>query len=160
MSTWNFLDYSAAKKRREILLSHFSRKSIIELQHLVQDRVCLFLPFLSLKFVLTLNVQLDILCDAISRQYEAGKSSDFYHAFKCFSIDTITSVCFAKPVNATDAPDFKAPIVMAMDESLNTLQVFVFFKLARTLAAYMPPSLLVVMNKALQGYVDFRNVRR
>ncbi|THH28848.1 hypothetical protein EUX98_g5345 [Antrodiella citrinella] len=139
MSTWNFLDYSSAKKRREILLSHFSRKSIIELQHLVQDRM-------------------DILCDAISRQYEAGKSSDFYHAFKCFSLDTITSVCFAKPVNATDAPDFKAPIVMAMDESLNTLQVFVFFKLARTLAAYMPSSLLVVMNKALQGYVDFRNV--
>lgn len=41
-STWTFLDYPSAKKRREVLLNHFSRKSVLELQHLVQERVRLF----------------------------------------------------------------------------------------------------------------------
>ncbi|THH28845.1 hypothetical protein EUX98_g5346 [Antrodiella citrinella] len=138
-STWNFLSYAAAKKRREILLSHFSRKSVIELQHLVQER-------------------LDILCDAISRQFAVGKSSDFTHAFKCFSLDTITSVCFAKPVNATLAPDFKDPMVLAMDMSLDFMQVFVFFPIVRKVMAYIPPAALVAINKSLKGYVELRKI--
>jgi len=138
-STWNCLDHAAAKGRREILLGHFSRKSVIELQYLVQDRM-------------------DVLCTAISHQFAAGKSSDFTHAFKCFSLDTITSVSFAKPMNATDAPDFKSPMVLAMDESLNFLQMFVFFPTLRKLSCYMPPATLATLNKALKGYVVLREI--
>lgn len=44
-STLTLLDYHSAKKRREILLNHFSRKSVLELQYVIQERVSIFLRF-------------------------------------------------------------------------------------------------------------------
>ncbi|TCD70358.1 hypothetical protein EIP91_003710 [Steccherinum ochraceum] len=138
-STWNFLDYPSAKKRREVLLSHFSRKSVIELQYLVQDR-------------------LDILCDAIAQNDLYGKPSDFTHAFRCFALDTITSVCFAKPVEATRAPGLKSPMMISMDKALPILQLFVHFPIVRWIASKIPPDTMVAMHKSMKGYGQFRKM--
>ncbi|KAH8105264.1 cytochrome P450 [Cristinia sonorae] len=139
-STWSLLDYPRAKKRREVLLSHFSRKSILELQYLVQERV-------------------DVLCDAITTQVAAtGKSVNFTHGMRCFAIDTITSVCFAKPLNATWSPDFKSPMVLAMDKVLFLLETMVQFPAVRWLVRKLPPAIMLALTKSLGGYNEIRSM--
>ncbi|KAH8094802.1 cytochrome P450 [Cristinia sonorae] len=135
VSVWSILDYASAKKRRETLLSHFSRKSILELQHLI-----------------------NILCAAISRQHAAGQSSDFTHAFKCFSLDTITSVCFATSTDAINAPDFKSPVLLAMHSAVGILQTFIYFPVVRSIMGKIPPSMLFKMTTLLDGYNEIRQI--
>ncbi|KAH8105263.1 cytochrome P450 [Cristinia sonorae] len=136
--SWNLLDYPSAKKRREVLLSHFSRKSILDLQHVVQEHM-------------------DILCDVFTDHINTtGKSVDLTHAMKCFSIDTITSVCFAKPINATWSPDFKSPMVLAMDRALIILESMVYFRWLRWVVSKLPPSVMLALTKNLEGYNEIR----
>lgn len=107
---------------------------------------------------LTLSWQVDILCEAFKRQHAAGGACDFYHAFKCYALDAITSIAFAKPMNATLAPDFKSPMILAMDATIPTLVSFIQIPTLRKIFSRIPPSLLPTLNKTLKGYVDIRQV--
>lgn len=102
--------------------------------------------------------QLDILCSAIARQNAEGKSSNFNHAIRCFSLDTITTVCFAKSMDATLMPDFESPVVIAMDNAAPMLKTFAHFPLLRSILSKIPPSALMALNGTVKGYSDIRAV--
>lgn len=98
------------------------------------------------------------LCAAFERQSKASKSSDLFYAYRCMSMDVITAFCFGKPIHAADAPDFKAPIVAAMDASL---PVFVFFKysaLYKNIILKCPPKLSKIGSPLTAGLVDLNQV--
>jgi len=58
-------------------------------------------------------------------------------------MDIITAFCFGSSVKAMDEPEFNAPIVLAMDNSLPTFHVFHHFPPIRKLIFSLPPWLAV-----------------
>src|SRR5947207_14034877 len=81
---------------------------------------------------------MDHLLEKLAKNNANGKSSDLLFGFRCFTVDTITAFCFAKSVNAMDEPDFAAPIVEAMDNSLPTFHLLNNFPPFSTLIFTLP----------------------
>ena len=63
----------------------------------------------------TLTCQVDVLCDALAKQYAAGKSSNLYLGFRCFATDVLVLFCYNKSLEATLASEFHADIVVASE---------------------------------------------
>ncbi|THH01967.1 hypothetical protein EW026_g808 [Hermanssonia centrifuga] len=136
-SSFTIPEYHRAKKRKDILQPLFSRKSIISMQHLIQD--CM-----------------DQMCEGIAKQHGEGKSTNILLAFRCLAVDTITSFCFAKPANALAAPDFQAPIERAMTLSLPMVTFIKYFPAIKTFVAHCPPLLVSLLKPGLIGLVNMR----
>jgi len=71
-------------------------------------------------------------------------------------MDTITSFCFAKSVDALGAPDFKAPIVEAMEAARPGFPVFKHFSFVRKTVLGKPPWLNVILNPAMAGLIQLQ----
>ncbi|KAB5513113.1 putative P450 monooxygenase [Coniochaeta sp. 2T2.1] len=123
-SSFGLLKYAEAKQRKDVLQPLFSRRSIINMQWLVRKNM-------------------DHLAETLARNNQKGRSADLLFAFRCFAIDTITTYCFAKSVDAIDEPGWQAPIVLAMDNSLPTFHLFKHFPLFRKLIFSLPPWLAI-----------------
>ena len=91
------------------------------------------------------------LAETLTKNNEQGKSADLLFAFRCFAVDTITTYCFAKSVDAVDSPDWQAPIVVAMDNSLPTFHLFKHFPLFRKLIFSLPPWLAIKASPETAG---------
>lgn len=87
-----------------------------------------------------------------------GKSSDLFMGFRCFTIDVITSFCFARSVDAIDAPDFQAPIIKAMDASLPAFLIFRNFPPLRRLVLSLPPWISIRLSPAAAGLFQVRQM--
>jgi cytochrome P450 len=90
----------------------------------------------------------------------AGTSSDLYLGIRCFAVDTITSFCFAKSLDALGEPDFKAPIVEAMEASLPAMIFFKHFGLIRKILFSLPPWLTVKFIPQTEGLIKFQKMLR
>jgi len=90
----------------------------------------------------------------------AGKSSDLFFAFRCFTMDTITTFCFAQSVNATDAPGFKAPIIDAMEASGPAFILFKHFPAFRRLIFSLPPATAMKASPETAGLTQLQVVLR
>lgn len=73
-------------------------------------------------------------------------------------MDTITSFCFAKSVDALAEPDFKAPIIEAMEASLPAFVLFKHFSFIRRAVFGMPPWLSVVVSPQTAGLVRLQQL--
>lgn len=81
-----------------------------------------------------------------------------FYAFRCMTMDIITAFSFGKTVDAIDAPDFKAPILLAMDASM---PVFIRFKnsdLYKNMILKCPPKLSKILSPSTAGLVDLQQV--
>ncbi|KAI9435538.1 putative P450 monooxygenase [Lactarius indigo] len=114
-STFGFTHYSDAKQRRDLLAPLFSRTSTLQLQDLIQK-------------------QANVLCDALTQQFAADKSSDLVLGFHCFAVDVIMNLCYAKNWGATKVPDFQSDIVLA---SQAVLPIFTMHKYSGPLLKMM-----------------------
>ncbi|KAJ9663462.1 hypothetical protein H2201_005670 [Coniosporium apollinis] len=138
-SSFGFVTYAEAKERKDVLSRTFSPKAIEQSQGLVIEKV-------------------DALCAAFERQSKANKPCDLFYAFRCMSMDVITYLCFGASVDAIEAPDFKAPIIEAMDASL---PVFVRFKHAewyKNMIMNCPPNISRVVSPETAGLVDLQQI--
>jgi cytochrome P450 len=100
------------------------------------------------------------LCEAFSRQDQAGKSSNLLYAFRCMAMDTITTFCFGKPIYAVDAPGFEAPIVMAMDASMPVFVGFKHSELFKNMIMKCPPKLSRILSPETSGLIDLQQLLR
>ncbi|KAI0306858.1 putative P450 monooxygenase [Multifurca ochricompacta] len=130
-------DYLKSKHSRALISNLFSRKTISDLQHLIRSR-------------------LEELCDALRTQNAAGKSSDIYLGFQCFSADTIATFCFSKCFNQLSFPDFHGDIVEGVDIAMPAVTLRKFSKVFVWILRNFPPSLLMVISPTLKGYMIFR----
>ncbi|KAH9863981.1 hypothetical protein J1614_009914 [Plenodomus biglobosus] len=138
-SSFGFLTYAEAKSRKDVLNRSFSAAAIESAEELLIQET-------------------KILCAAFERQTKALKSSNLFYAFRCLSTDVITTFCFGKPIHAMDAPDFNAPIVVAMD---NSLPIFIFFKYSNLIKNFImksPPKLSKMMSPSTAGMVDLNQL--
>ena len=81
---------------------------------------------------------MNVLCNALAGQYAAGKSSNLYLGFRCFATDVLTLFCYNKSLEATNAPDFHADIVVALEGMLPVLSVCKYSSLLVTLIHHFP----------------------
>lgn len=98
--------------------------------------------------------QIDHLVRVLTAQNARGKSSDLLFAFRCFTMDTVTTFCFARSVNAMDAPNFHAPIVEAMHLTNPTFVLLKHFPLFRKLLFSLPPWLAVKASPETAGLTN------
>lgn len=138
-SSFGYLTYREAKQRKDVMAPLFSKRATIDLQDLVHKN-------------------LDRLCKALAARDAAGKSSDMVFGLRCFTLDTITQFCFAKDVEATSAPDFQAPIVVAMDASLAPFVVFRNFELVRKIVFSLPGWFTKMTTPPMAGLVDLQEM--
>ncbi|RDL31138.1 Uncharacterized protein BP5553_09927 [Venustampulla echinocandica] len=138
-SSFGFLTYAESKQRKDVMAPLFSRRAIYELQGLVQSHI-------------------DRLCKVLETNNAAGKSSDLFFGLRCFTMDTITSFCFAKSVDAISEPDFKAPIIEAMEASLPAFVIFKHFSLIRKAVFNMPPWLSVITSPQTSGLIHLQQL--
>ncbi|KAF7195669.1 Cytochrome P450 monooxygenase [Pseudocercospora fuligena] len=138
-SSFGFLTYKEAKQRKDVLAPLFSKRAIGDLQGLVKKNI-------------------DRLCVALEKDGKANKSSDMLFALRCFTLDVVTQYCFAKDVKSTEAKDFQAPIVIAMDASLPGFVVFRHFEPVRQIVFSLPGWLTKLTNPALAGLVDLQEL--
>lgn len=104
--------------------------------------------------------QTKALCAAFKRQSQASESADLYYAFRCLSMDIICTFCFGKPIHAVDAPDFAAPIVVAMDASLPVFIRFKYSEVYKNMIMHCPPRLSRILSPATAGLVDLQQLLR
>lgn len=138
-SSFGYLTYAEAKNRKDVLNRSFSTAAIQSVEKLLVEET-------------------KALCSAFERQTKSLRNSNLFYAFRCFSTDVITTFCFGKPIHAIDAPDFNAPIVVAMDASL---PVFIFFKYSNLIKNFImksPPRLSKMMSPQTAGMVDLNQV--
>lgn len=79
-------------------------------------------------------------------------------ALRCFTFDVIASYCFARPVDALGEPDFKSPIIKAMDASLPTHVIFKHFSIVRKAFFEMPVWLTVRLWPKTAGFLNFKQI--
>lgn len=75
-------------------------------------------------------------------------------------MDIITRLCFGTTVDAIHAPDFKAPIIVAMDASLPVFVRFKHFEWYKNMIMNCPPNLSKILSPPTAGLVDLQQVRR
>jgi hypothetical protein len=101
-----------------------------------------------------------VLCDALTDQYAAGKSSNLYLGFRCFATDVLTLFCYNKSLEATKAPDFHANIVVASETILPLLSLLKYSSFLVTLLHYFPTWLGKQMGPpVMTAFYQLREVR-
>ena len=98
------------------------------------------------------------LCAAFERRSQASKSTDLFYAFRCMSVDVITTFCFGKPIHAVDEADFKAPIVVALDAATPVAMYFKYSDLFKNFILKCPPNLSKKLSPLTAGMIDLNQV--
>lgn len=138
-SSFGFLTYAEAKPRKDVLNRSFSQAAIDGAETLVTE-------------------QTKALCAAFTRQSQASKAADLHYAYRCLSMDIICTFCFGNPIHAVDAPNFAAPIVVAMDASQPIFLRFKYSELYKNMIMHCPPKLSRILSPATAGLVDLQQV--
>lgn len=83
-----------------------------------------------------------------------------FFGLRCFAVDTTTSVCFARSVDALGEPEFKAPIVEAMEEAPAHLVLFKHFPWLQSIFIRMPRWLTVMVAPQTSGIARVMDILR
>jgi cytochrome P450 len=135
-SSFGFLTYAEAKNRKDVLNRSFSLTAIEGVEGLIVEMT-------------------NELCLAFERK---SKSADLHFAFRCMAMDMIMTLCFGKSIHAVDAPDFKAPIVVAMDASSEVFLRFKYSDVFKNMILKCPPKLSRIVSPMTAGLVDLQEV--
>ncbi|KAF5854193.1 hypothetical protein GGP41_006990 [Bipolaris sorokiniana] len=138
-SSFGFLTYAEAKDRKHVLNPSFSQAAIRSAEGLCVDKI-------------------KALCAAFERQAKASKPTDLFYAFRCMSVDVITTLCFGNPIHAVDAPDFNAPIVVALDASTPVSLYFKYSDLFKNFILKCPPKLSRILSPLTAGLIDLNQL--
>jgi len=101
---------------------------------------------------------MDHLVEVLEKNHANNKSSDLLFGFRCYAVDNITAFCFGMSVDAIDEPEFAAPIVIAMDNSLPTFHLFKHFPLFRKTIFSLPPWLAIKASPETAGLTNLQVV--
>ncbi|ESK81718.1 cytochrome p450 [Moniliophthora roreri MCA 2997] len=95
-------DPQRASKRRVLLGPYFSRRGVLQLEHVVQRTV-------------------DTLIEKLFSYAETHKPANMFLAYRATTLDIITSYFFGQRFNALESPQFRNSLLVGMDDSLRTM---------------------------------------
>ncbi|KAF9469040.1 cytochrome P450 [Collybia nuda] len=102
-SAFGAIDPQDSKRRRGVLNPFFSRRAILNLEGVVQEKV-------------------DKLINCLT-QRQQGKPVNMFLAFRCATMDIITSYSFAHCTNSLDAADFYDPLLVTIQTTIPLIWV-------------------------------------
>ncbi|KAK7052823.1 hypothetical protein VNI00_004142 [Paramarasmius palmivorus] len=135
-SSVSFVDPQKARSRRTILNPLFSRRAILKLEPVIQERV-------------------DKLIHRLSA-WPKNETVNMSFAFKCISLDVISEYCFANCFNALDTSDFRHPSLCAIQELLPNLWKQKHFPILLKVVDLLPESLVLWINPGIRPLLDIK----
>ncbi|KAE8440479.1 hypothetical protein EG329_007445, partial [Mollisiaceae sp. DMI_Dod_QoI] len=126
-STFASKSHDLHRVRRTALNPFFSRKMVLELEDVVQDKA-------------------RKLCALASRKFSTGKALDLHHAFRAVSIDVITDYAFADCYNLLERDDIGKEFFEMIQRRGPAIWVFQQWPGLRALAMSMPKWLASAMS--------------
>lgn len=148
LSSASFCDPIVARERREIISPFFARRNVLAMQHVIEDKLCLFTHLLRDWSFSNANLPDSFI--------------DMCFATKSLTLDLVMEFCFAKTFDTLRAPGFQHPMVLGTDRALRalwTVKHFKILKLVLVLVDAVPEKLARwVIPEALQGTILLKSV--
>ncbi|KAF9039634.1 cytochrome P450 [Hymenopellis radicata] len=135
-SVFGTVDVQKHKARRDTINPLFSRRAILKLENVVQEKV-------------------DLLLQQI-RAYD-GAPVNLFFAFRCLAMDVITTYSYAHSFGGLTAPGFDHPILRFIPEVAFVAAASKCFP-ALLLMHRLPEWLLTLLNPTLRSLVDLKSV--
>ncbi|ESK83302.1 cytochrome p450 [Moniliophthora roreri MCA 2997] len=126
-------DPQEASKRRILLGTYFSRRSVLQLEHVVQNTV-------------------DTLIDKLSAYAETCEPADMFLAYRATTLDIITSYLFGQRFNALDSPGFRNSLLIGLDDSLRAMWFGRYLPIQ--IDKWLPESFLRKISPAMSPLLD------
>lgn len=127
------------KVRRAALNPLFSRRMVLELEHVVQSKVAK-------------------LKKRLHEALRAGKPINLYYGFKAISIDVITDYAFDNCYNLLNRDDFGIPFFSMITDLVPSIWFFQQFPFVQPLALRTPMWLAKLLNKSLGSFMQIQAV--
>lgn len=125
--------------RRTGLNSFFSRKNVIELEDIVQDKA-------------------QKLCDAIENAITKGQPMDLHHALRAVSIDVITEFAFGESYGLLETPDFGYDFFMLVLRLGPAAWIFRQMPWLKTVMRVVPESMVRALSAPISNVIDMQRV--
>lgn len=125
--------------RRGALNPLFSRKSVLELEGVVQSKV-------------------DKLLRCVGEELAQGEPVDLYHGFRALAVDVITDYSFDNCYNQLDTPDFAASFFDMTSQLVPRGWVIQAFPILLPISNLITPSVAKRLNIYLYNFLQFRQV--
>ncbi|KAK7454005.1 hypothetical protein VKT23_011516 [Stygiomarasmius scandens] len=106
-SSFTYTDPEAHKRRTQMINPFFSRRAILELEGVVQEKVDKFISRL--------------------KSHPKDRAINMFWAFRCVSVDVITSYVLGQDFKAMDAKYFEHPFPVGIQRQVRVLWVWKYF---------------------------------
>jgi hypothetical protein len=172
-STFAETSYRKAKHRRALISNMFSKRAILDIQHLIREQVRSIYPAHAPPNGLCswidsakrsrnrMQLVSDSLRVAVSLSLTRpcpDTSSDLYLGFQCVCADIITSFLFATCSDQLSFPNFQGNIIKGFDDCTPTVTMAKHSLVFLWIVRYFPPSILMLLAPGLKGLMVFRRV--
>jgi cytochrome P450 len=128
-------DLADARARRNVLGPLFSKKSIDQLEYLVQDKV-------------------DLLIQQLAKQKDPV---NLFFALRSTSIDIISSYCFGQSYDALQHPEFRHPVLLGVDATVPMHLFLRHFQFLIPFILNLPPWLNNMLSHDSRGFNEMRD---
>ena len=127
--------------RRSRLNSFFSRKVVLDLEDIVQEKV-------------------DKLSTIVSRALDSRRAVDMHHGLRAVSSDVITDYAFGKSYDLLDQPDLGLQFFTLVHKRGSTTWVFRQWPWLKPLAMMVPKPIMKILSEPIGQVQDMHTVSR
>ncbi|KAI3601155.1 benzoate 4-monooxygenase cytochrome p450 [Moniliophthora roreri] len=121
---------------KSLLSSYFSRKNILKLESVIQERI-------------------DKLIGQLAKNHKSAPAN-MNHAFRSVSLDVITLYTFRTSLDATSFPSFQHPAILAVDGMVANIWVFKHFPTLKRVAQSLPKWLAVLVTPSSKPILEMQ----
>jgi cytochrome P450 len=126
-STFSTKSVEMHRIRRGALNPFFSRKMVLQLEHIVQDKA-------------------EKVSALAAEAFDAGKSLNLHYAFRAVSVDVITEYAFAQCYDLLDRADLGESFFRMIQDVGPTMWIFQQWPALQKLALGLPPAIASAMS--------------
>ncbi|ESK87210.1 benzoate 4-monooxygenase cytochrome p450 [Moniliophthora roreri MCA 2997] len=119
---------------KSLISSYFSRKGILRLEHVVQERI-------------------DKLISQLLKNHRTS-AANMNHAFRSVTLDIITLYTLRTSLDATSFPSFQHPAIIGVTNVIASAWPFKHFTTLKEIAIHLPSWLAVRMDPGLKANVE------
>lgn len=138
-STFSTGPNSVHRVRRGRLDPFFSRRNVINLEHIVQSRA-------------------EKLTDLVSSKLARKEAVDMHHAFRAISVDVITDYAFGESYHLLDTADLGRGFFEMVNGIGPTMWVFQQWPFLQKLSLCMPSAVAKMVSKSLKHVLNLQEV--
>ncbi|THV04023.1 cytochrome P450 [Dendrothele bispora CBS 962.96] len=128
-SSFTYTDPEAHRRRVQMINPFFSRRAIVELENVVQEKVDKFITRMI--------------------SHPKDRAINMFWAFRCASVDVITSYVLGQDFHAMDHPYFSHPFPLGIQRQVHVLWVWKYFPFIIPLFLSIPKRIMTYLKPLL-----------